>query len=66
MCMLVRGFHFDLCSLTTTQLFVPASLSLMLLRICEMETSIVIVSAYESYSDQAKVYEDFYTLTIKL
>ena len=38
----------------------------MLLRICEMETSIVIVSAYESYSDQAKVYEDFYTLTIKL
>ena len=40
-------------------MFAPASLILMLLTICEMETSSKYVPAYHKLSDQeAKVYED--------
>ena len=38
-------------------MFKPASLILMLLTICEMETKYV--PAYHTLSDQARVYEDF-------
>ena len=55
----VRGFHFHSCSLATTQLFAPASVILMLLAICEMETSSNYVPAYRKLSNQAKMYEDF-------
>ena len=39
--------------------FEPASFILMLLTICEMETSSKYVPAYHTLSDHARVYEDF-------
>ena len=52
------GFHFHPCFLATTQLFAPASLILMLLTICEIESSSNIVPVYHKLSHQSKVYED--------
>jgi len=49
--------------LAVTQLFAPASLNLMLLTICEMETSSKYVPAYHKLSDQAKCMKISYTMT---